>query len=229
MLQLPTTALPRVRVGLRRPPSRSLLSRGLSSHMFAQILVHVGVILPLHGPFDPQIDQVILRVRPRFPVGHLTAVIPCPGRNLPHKPQMWLSRPIGGGVHTPHGVLQLRHKLSDTGSCGEFGERRQFLNFRSDTQGCFLDWIHSLQAFQEVAPVGALPDSGLNLPLKEFLFACLFDERAFGPDISMLLTREEQKLGKLLSPFRQVFRLELGELDLKVRRSEGLCSPTLDT
>ena len=65
--------------------------------------------------------------------------------------------------------------------------------------------------FQEVAPVGA------------------FDERAFGPDISVLVTREEQKLRKLLSPFRQIFGIELWELDLKVRRSDGLRSPTLDT
>ena len=42
----------------------------------------------------------------------------------------------------------------------------------------------------------------------------------------MLLTREEQKLGKLLSPFRQVFGIKLGEFDLKVCRSNGLGSPT---
>ena len=82
-----------------------------------------------------------------------------------------------------------------------------------------------LQSFQEVRPAGALSDSGLNLPLKEFLFAPLFDERAFGPDINMLLTPEEQKLGKLLSPFRQVFGIEHGEFDLKVRRSDGLRFP----
>ena len=83
-----------------------------------------------------------------------------------------------------------------------------------------------LQYFHEVAPVVALLDSGLNLPLKEFLFARLFDERAFGPDISVLLTREEQKLRKLLSPFRQVFGIEPGDFDLKVRHSDGLRSPT---
>ena len=84
VLQLPTTALPKVRVELRRPPSRRLLRRGLPSQMIAQILVHVGVILPLHGQFVQQIDQVIVRVRPSFLLGHLFAVIPCPGRNLPH-------------------------------------------------------------------------------------------------------------------------------------------------
>ena len=47
------------------------------------------------------------------------------------------------------------------------------------------------------------------------------DERAFG-------TCEEQKLRKLLSPFWQVFGIELGEFDLKVRRSDGLRPPTWD-
>ena len=50
--------------------------------------------------------------------------------------------------------------------------------FLLDTQVCFVDWIHLIQSFQEVAPVGAVPDSGFSLPLKEFLFARLFDERA---------------------------------------------------
>ena len=89
--------------------------------------------------------------------------------------------------------------------------------------------LHMLQSFQEVAPVGALPDSAFDLPLKKFLFAQLFDKRAFRPDISMLLTREEQKLGKLLSPLGQVFQIELGEFDLKVSRSDGLCSSTFYT
>ena len=84
MLQLPTMALPRVRVGLWRPPSRRPLSRGLPSQMFAQILVHVGVILPLHGELDQRIDRVILSVRPSFLLGRLSAVIPCPGTNFPH-------------------------------------------------------------------------------------------------------------------------------------------------
>ena len=81
--QLPTTALPRVRVGLRRPPSRSLLSRGLPSQMFAQILVHVGVILSLHGQPHHQIDPVMVRVWASFPLGRRSAVIPRLGRNLP--------------------------------------------------------------------------------------------------------------------------------------------------
>ena len=45
----------------------------------------------------------------------------------------------------------------------------------------------------------------------------------------MLLTREEQKLRKLLSPFRQVFGIKLGEFLPKVCRSDRLSSPTWDT
>ena len=58
MFPLPGTALPTVRVEMRWPPPRILLSRGLPSQMFAQVFVHVGVILPLHGPLNQQIDQV---------------------------------------------------------------------------------------------------------------------------------------------------------------------------
>ena len=125
-------------------------------------------------------------------------------------------------------LFQLRHELGDACSCGEFGERRQLLNLRSDTQVRFVDWIHLLQSFQKVAPVGALPDSGFNLPLKEFLFARLFNERAFSTDISMLLTREKQKLRNILSPFRHVFGIELRVFHLKVRRGNGLGSPSWD-
>ena len=64
MFQLPTAALPRVRVALRRPPSRTLFSTGLPSQMFAQVLVHVGVILPLHAAIDQHIYQVIIEVYP---------------------------------------------------------------------------------------------------------------------------------------------------------------------
>ena len=138
---------------------------------------------------------------------------------------MWLSRPIGRGVHAPHELFQLRHEIGDARSCGEFGERRQLLNLRSDTQVRFVDWSHLLQSFQEVAPVEALLDGGVNLPLKEVLFARRLVERAFRPDISVLLTREKQKLRKLLSPFRQVFGIELGEFDLKAGRGDGLRSP----
>ena len=45
---------------------------------------YVGVILPFHGQLDQQIDQVIVRVRSSFPLGRLSAVIPCPGTNLSH-------------------------------------------------------------------------------------------------------------------------------------------------
>ena len=61
MLQMPTRALPRVTVGLRQPPSRSLLSGCLLSQMLAQILIHVGVNVPPHGQLDQQIDEVIIR------------------------------------------------------------------------------------------------------------------------------------------------------------------------
>ena len=111
VLQLPTTALPRVRVGFRRPPSRSIVGRGLSSQMVAQILVRSGVLPPLQGQFDQQIDQVIVRVRPRLSLLRLSAVLPCPGRSLPHKPLMWHSRPIRRGVHRPHELFGLRHEL----------------------------------------------------------------------------------------------------------------------
>ena len=75
MFQLPSTALLRVRVGLRGPPARTFLSRGLPSQMFAQVLVHVGVIL-LHRQLYEQIDQVIIGLRPSFPLGRLPAVLP---------------------------------------------------------------------------------------------------------------------------------------------------------
>ena len=61
LLHLATIALPRVRVGLRQPPCRTLLSRGIPSQMFAHILVHEEVILPFPGQFAQQMDQVILR------------------------------------------------------------------------------------------------------------------------------------------------------------------------
>ena len=80
---------------------------------------------------------------------------------------MWLSRPIEGGVHTPNELFQLRHELSDASSCGEFGERRHLLNLRSDIQVRYVDWIHLLQSFQEVARVGVPPTIGLDLPLEK--------------------------------------------------------------
>ena len=42
------------------------------------------------------------------------------------------------------------------------GERRQLLNLRSDTPVRFVHWIHLLQSFQEVAPVGALKEFPLH-------------------------------------------------------------------
>ena len=71
----------------------------------------------------------------------------------------------------PHELFQLRHELIDAGSGGEFGERRQLLNLRSGTQVSVVNWIHLLQSLQKIPPVGVLPDSGLNLPRKEF-FCC---------------------------------------------------------
>ena len=46
VFQLSTTALPSVRPGLRPPPSRTLLSRGRPSRMFAQVIVRVRVMFP---------------------------------------------------------------------------------------------------------------------------------------------------------------------------------------
>ena len=131
-------------------------------------------------------------------------------------------------MHWPHELFYLRYELGHAWSCGEFGERRQLLNLRSDTQVHIVDWVQLLLSFQEVAPVGALPDSGLNLPLKEFRFARLFDLPAFSPDITVLLTREKQTPRKIFSSFRQVFGIEPEEVDLKVRRSDGLPSPPWD-
>ena len=160
--------------------------------MLAQILVHEGVILPPHGQFDQQVGEVIIRVLPRFPLGRLSAVLPCLWRNLPIKPKMRLCRPIGRGAHAPHELFQLRHRLLDMDSCWEFGEWRQLFNLRPDTQVRLIDWVHLLQSFEEVAPARAPPDSALDLPLKKLIFARLFYKRAMGLDISMLLTREEQ-------------------------------------
>ena len=64
-------------------------------------------------------------------------------------------------------------------------ECRQLLDFGTDTQVRLIEWIHLFQSLQEVAPVGALPDGGLHLPLEKFLFARLLDERALRPDVSM--------------------------------------------
>ena len=108
---------------------------------------------------------------------------------------MWLSRPIERGDHAPHELCQLRHELGDACSCGDFGLRRQLLNLCSDTHVGFVDRIHLLQSFQQVAPLGALPDSGLNVPLKKFLFERFSNERAFGPYIRVLLTDIETCVG----------------------------------
>ena len=110
VLRMPTTTLPRIRVGWRPPPSRSLLSSGLPSLMLAHILIHLGVVPPLHADFDQQMDQVTIRVRQRFSLRCLSAVLPCRRRNVPQEPQIRLCRPIGRGVHTPHELFQLRNE-----------------------------------------------------------------------------------------------------------------------
>ena len=76
VFQLSTSAAERVRVGLTRPPSTNLLSRGLPSWTFAQVVVHVRVVLSLHGQFDQKIDQIIVGVRPCFPPGRLPCSSP---------------------------------------------------------------------------------------------------------------------------------------------------------
>ena len=75
VFKLTTTALTRVKVGLKGPPSKFLLTTGLRSQMLAQILVYVRVILPLHGQCDHEINQIIVGVCPRLPLGRLPAVI----------------------------------------------------------------------------------------------------------------------------------------------------------
>ena len=75
VFQLTTTAVTRVKVGLKRPPSRFPLTESLPSQMLAQILSYVRVILPLHGQCDHEINQIIVGVCPRFPLGRLPAVI----------------------------------------------------------------------------------------------------------------------------------------------------------
>ena len=69
VFQLSSLALTRVRVGLRRRPSRFPLNRDLSSHLFAQVLFHVRVILPIHGQLHHKIDEIMIRVRPTSPLG----------------------------------------------------------------------------------------------------------------------------------------------------------------
>ena len=61
---------------LEPPKSRTLLSTGLPPQMLARVLVHVRVILPRDGQIDQQIDQVIIGVRPSFPLGRLPAILP---------------------------------------------------------------------------------------------------------------------------------------------------------
>ena len=45
---------------------------------------------------------------------HLAAVLPCLWTILSYQPKVGLSRVMGGGLHTPLGPLQLRHKPRDT-------------------------------------------------------------------------------------------------------------------
>ena len=111
MFQLPSTALPRVRVLSRRPPSRTPLGRGLPSQMFARVLVHVGVILPPYGQLHQQIDQIIIGVRASFPLGRLRAELPSLRINPPYEPYVRLCRPLGRGVHAFHELFQLRNRF----------------------------------------------------------------------------------------------------------------------
>ena len=111
VLQMPTTAPPRVGLGLRQPPSGKPSQQGSPLAAACADIYPCGSHSPSPREFDQQIDQVIVRVRPRVPLGRLSAVLPCLGRNLPHEPQMRLCRPIGRGVHTLHELFQLRHEL----------------------------------------------------------------------------------------------------------------------
>ena len=120
--QLPTTTLTGVKVWLGRPPSKIHLSKGLPSQMLAHILVHVGVLLPLHGQLHQEIYKIIVKVRASFALGRLGAVPSGLGRNFSFEPEVRLSRPVGGGIYPPHELRKLRHKRGDTGSCWEFGE-----------------------------------------------------------------------------------------------------------
>ena len=60
VLQLPTVALSEGWSGVEATFLQDTSQRGHLSQMFAQVLVHLGVILPLHGQLDQQIDQVII-------------------------------------------------------------------------------------------------------------------------------------------------------------------------
>ena len=83
------------------------------------------------------------------------------------------------------------HKLRDACTGGEFGECSQLRDFGTNTWVGLIDWIHLLPSLPQGAQVGALPDSGLHLPLEKFPFACLLHERALRPDVSLLLTNGE--------------------------------------
>ena len=94
MLQLPSLTLPRVRVGFWGPPSLRFVSKGLPPQMLAQVFIHVRVIFSLHGEFDQKIDQLIVGMSLGFPLGRLLTILPSPGRNFTHEPQMRLGRPV---------------------------------------------------------------------------------------------------------------------------------------
>ena len=61
---------------------------------------------------------------------------------------------------------------------------------------------------------------------RNFLFGQLLNERALRLDVSMLPTTEEEKLRRLLCSVVQTFVIKLSKCDLKVRRGDGLYSPT---
>ena len=71
-----------------------LMGRGLPPQMFAQVFIQVRVVFSLHGEFDQKIDQLIVGMSPGFPLGHLLTILPSPGRNFTHEPQMRLGRPV---------------------------------------------------------------------------------------------------------------------------------------
>ena len=57
------------------------VSRDLPSQMFAQVVVHLRVVIPLNCRFDQKIHQIIAGLSPSFLTGRLSAVVPSLGRN----------------------------------------------------------------------------------------------------------------------------------------------------
>ena len=104
VFQLPITALTRVRLGLRLPPSKIVLSTALTLQMLAQVLVHLRVVYSLDGQLNHQMDQITMGLRASFPVARFAAIVPRLRRNVPYEVKVRLSRAIGCRAQLPEGT-----------------------------------------------------------------------------------------------------------------------------